>query len=115
MDTPLFEYHTFSHHSQTLLKPVKQSESLNTIHFYIILKLLTLIRSMQIPFEYHTFLHHSQTCVSPDSENYSLNTIHFYIILKLVQTYISLLLSLNTIHFYIILKLELGSDLAEVV
>ena len=34
-----FEYHTFLHHSQTVMYPFDTWNSLNTIHFYIILKL----------------------------------------------------------------------------
>ena len=34
----VFEYHTFLHHSQTLEAANETYKSLNTIHFYIILK-----------------------------------------------------------------------------
>ena len=33
-----FEYHTFLHHSQTVVLIVGELNSLSTIHFYIILK-----------------------------------------------------------------------------
>ena len=79
---PLFEYHTFLHHSQTYnfyWKPVRM-------------------------FEYHTFLHHSQTfCIISDSL-IGLSTIHFYIILKQPVPALLLWPRLSTIHFYIILK-----------
>ena len=57
----LFEYHTFLHHSQTLILCIMDGYR----------------------FEYHTFLHHSQTHIRINAYLVGLNTIHFYIILKL--------------------------------
>ena len=55
-----FQYHTFLHHSQTLV--------INARH--------------NIEFQYHTFLHHSQTTPYDVCEVMCFSTIHFYIILK---------------------------------
>ena len=60
-----FEYYTFLHHSQTEEYRLRILASLNTIRFYIILKLVSTIYN---------------TC-------FSLNTIRFYIILKLYHNY----------------------------
>ena len=48
--SPLFEYHTFLHHSQTALY----------------------VRKAYLEFEYHTFLHHSQT------SNLKMNCFHLH-------------------------------------
>ena len=82
MDTPLFEYHTFLHHSQTRILDDSLQNSLNTIHFYIILKRQCWTHFLLL----------------------RLNTIHFYIILKLTCRLKTMTSGLNTIHFYIILK-----------
>ena len=79
----VFEYHTFLHHSQTYMHWWKFRASLNTIHFYIILK----------------------QRIGVEKELYCLNTIHFYIILKPLSQLERISDCLNTIHFYIILKL----------
>ena len=105
MDTPLFEYHTFSHHSQTLLKQVKQSEILNTIHFYIILKLSGEHYAVATCLNTIHFYIILKLLLLIHYDSYSLNTIHFYIILKQAVSTIDLTACLNTIHFYIILKL----------
>ena len=55
-----FQYHTFLHHSQTMV--------INARH--------------NIEFQYHTFLHHSQTTPYDVCEVMCFSTIHFYIILK---------------------------------
>ena len=78
----IYKYHTFLHHSQTLEAANETYKSLNTIHFYIILKLYAGIQVGDV----------------------SLNTIHFYIILKLLPQSACRSSCLNTIHFYIILK-----------
>ena len=79
----IYKYHTFLHHSQTLEAANETYKSLNTIHFYIILKriytlpdacyglntihfyiilkLASMLSIFSCSFEYHTFLHHSQT------------------------------------------------------
>ena len=76
---------------------------LNTIRFYIILKLATVLLSLDWV-EYYTFLHHSQTM------RYSRilkKWVEYYTFLHHSQTgqlIYSLLNGLNTIRFYIILK-----------
>ena len=77
-----FEYHTFLHHSQTYLCGDGGGRSLSTIHFYIILKPISI------------YSHRGG----------GLSTIHFYIILKLEKHRVLQSRSLSTIHFYIILK-----------
>ena len=84
----IYKYHTFLHHSQTLEAANETYKSLNTIHFYIILKLYAGIQVGDV----------------------SLNTIHFYIILKPLKSISLLIFRLNTIHFYIILKLSFMSQ-----
>ena len=78
-----FQYHTFLHHSQTLL-PI-----LHLCHL----------------FQYHTFLHHSQTSFLLRTVLIRFSTIHFYIILKPMKTEEYSHMRFSTIHFYIILKL----------
>ena len=78
----LFEYHTFLHHSQTVLCKYK----------------------LFLWFEYHTFLHHSQTDIPVQADEDGLSTIHFYIILKRETVNMHRASCLSTIHFYIILK-----------
>ena len=81
---------------------------LNTIRFYIILKLDAMTFDRLVAFEYYTFLHHSQTGIEVQEECTRLNTIRFYIILKPANSPFLPSASLNTIRFYIILKLENG-------
>ena len=97
----------------------------STIHFYIILKRMSLFMISgyvsvpyiftsfsnitpgiwwQSQFQYHTFLHHSQTLPLAFGGNPSFSTIHFYIILKHSCVYSVNSVSFSTIHFYIILK-----------
>ena len=78
----LFEYYTFLHHSQTCFTTTTVRSGLNTIRFYIILKLYTNMNASDI----------------------RLNTIRFYIILKRLCTGTRDKTGLNTIRFYIILK-----------
>ena len=67
-----FEYHTFLHHSQTiikLLKPTYQFEYHTFLH-HSQTKLVVYLQSYT--FEYHTFLHHSQT------SNLKMNCFHLH-------------------------------------
>ena len=77
-----FQYHTFLHHSQTGTNCVNSS-SLFQYH--------TFLHHSQtgywsyLPsdrFQYHTFLHHSQTWGAVCACCWGFSTIHFYIILK---------------------------------
>ena len=89
----VFEYHTFLHHSQTLIGQLREEDSLSTIHFYIILKPAAMVAGAAG----------------------SLSTIHFYIILKLPCRSLWHCVRLSTIHFYIILKLSAAdSDVQKV-
>ncbi len=79
----MFEYHTYLHHSQTILG--KPSFLLRFEYHTYLHHSQTLIGALRDTrgFEYHTYLHHSQTIAVAISENFCLSTIHIYIILKL--------------------------------
>ena len=106
----LFEYHTFLHHSQTIMGSIKISMLFEYHTFLHHSQTIRVPSILMLSFEYHTFLHHSQTYKRSKVFRNCLSTIHFYIILKLAlgSTYCSSCLS--TIHFYIILKLYSDSN-----
>ena len=87
---PLFEYHTFLHHSQT-----------NMLGFTITL-------SVWVPYIFTSFS--NLQCVRYQDDQ-CLSTIHFYIILKHIVCIVYYQHCLSTIHFYIILKLSPCSPL----
>ena len=96
----IYKYHTFLHHSQTLEAANETYKSLNTIHFYIILKriytlpdacyglntihfyiilkLASMLSIFSCSFEYHTFLHHSQT-TGKGYKNYAKFEYHTFL------------------------------------
>ena len=99
-----FEYHTYLHHSQTNWPNSHWPGCLNTIHIYIILKLVYWEdppESVWIPYIFTSF---SNSTRKGAFKSWSLNTIHIYIILKQVPDPRKNDFRLNTIHIYIILK-----------
>ena len=81
----LFEYHTFLHHSQTIMGSIKISMLFEYHTFLHHSQTIRVPSILMLSFEYHTFLHHSQTLLLPLCAQESLSTIHFYIILKHVM------------------------------
>ena len=57
----MFEYHTFLHHSQTLLAPGAEAIKFEYHTFLHHSQTDYVICFIIFQFEYHTFLHHSQT------------------------------------------------------
>ena len=67
-----FEYHTFLHHSQTVLASVV-AYYMFEYHTFLHHSQTCLVISMSdFMFEYHTFLHHSQT------SNLKMNCFHLH-------------------------------------
>ena len=100
----MFQYHTFLHHSQTVVHSWITLYRFSTIRFYIILKQHFLISNHPLCFSTIRFYiilkqlrqtYHSESCFS---------TIRFYIILKLIYKSVCFYLRFSTIRFYIILK-----------
>ena len=76
------EYHTFLHHSQTLIITTSQFFQLEYHTFLHHSQTARVSTEEEKQLEYHTFLHHSQTDSTLIKDNGSLSTIRFYIILK---------------------------------
>ena len=105
-----FEYYTFLHHSQTNLRILAERLSLNTIRFYIILKLI--VECVCHIFRLNTIRFYIilKPCGTNNSYSDCLNTIRFYIILKQGHQIQFATNRLNTIRFYIILKLKFKNE-----
>ena len=67
-----FEYHTFLHHSQTLLTICIACIMFEYHTFLHHSQTIACSDTPQVSFEYHTFLHHSQT------SNLKMNCFHLH-------------------------------------